>query len=464
MRTITTLSVAALAAALVAGRAPSQDWKKLLETAKAPLAEAITKALAEAKEGVATGAEIEDEGGKIRYSVDVAQGAKKTEFVFDAADWKLLEKDTEDEDQSKIVSSAKLTLAQTIEAALKKAPGQAVLAELEMDGEKPRTKVKVFAGGKVTVVVVDAVSGEIVSAEAAKAQEADQDEKPFTNTFGEDEKDFVTTGSNPFFILEPGWVIEMENADKKLVIVQTVLDETKKIAGVECRAVEVRETVGGVLKEVTRDYFVISKRTNNVYYFGEDVDVYKDGKVVNHEGAWLAGEKGARYGLFMAATPLLGARYYQEIAPGVAMDRGEVASLTDKFECPAGKFENVLRITETSEIEKDENEANYYARGIGPIGDDDAKLVKYGKAKKWTPIAGMRVLVDRRRREPSAAASARSLGRGIRRRSGRRRGVRPRPREDRRVRRDRARPDDPEDLGNRSPADAARRAPQDPRS
>src|SRR6476619_7211451 len=120
MRTITTLSVAALAAALVADRAPGQDWKKLLETAKAPLTEAITKALAEAKEGVATGAEIEDEGGKIRYSVDVAQGTKKTEFVFDAADWKLLEKDTEDEDQSKLVKAAKITLPQAIEAALKK--------------------------------------------------------------------------------------------------------------------------------------------------------------------------------------------------------------------------------------------------------------------------------------------------------------------------------------------------------
>ena len=64
------------------------------------------------------------------------------------------------------------------------------------------------------------------------------------------------------------------------------------------------------------------------------------------------------------------------------MDRGEIVSLTEKFECPAGKFENVLKVIETSEIEKGEHEANYYARGIGCIGDDEAKLVKYGKAKK----------------------------------------------------------------------------------
>ena len=381
MRTIMTLSVAL---ALVAGRAPGQDWKKLLETAKGPLTEAISKALAEAKDGVATGAEIEDEGGKIRYSVDVAQGAKKTEFVFDAADWKLLEKDTEDEDQSKLVKAAKITLPQAIEAALKKTPGHAVLAELEMDGDKPKANVKVFAGGKVTVVTVDAVSGEVSSAKAAMAEEAKQDEKPFTSTFGEEDKDFASTGTNPYFVLEPGWFVELEKTEggKKMTIIQTVLEDTKTIAGVECRAVEDREIVDGQVKEITRDYYAISKRTNNVYYFGEDVDVYKDGKVVNHEGAWLAGEKGFRYGLFMAGTPLLGSRYYQEIAPGVALDRGEVVSLTEKFECPAGKFENVLKVIETSEIEKGEHEANYYARGIGCIGDDEAKLVKYGKAKK----------------------------------------------------------------------------------
>jgi uncharacterized membrane protein YkoI len=386
MRAIMIPSVAFLGVLLAGGRADGQDWGKLLQTAKAPLTEAISKALADAKDGVATGAEIEDEGGKIRYSVDVSQGAKKIEYVFDAADWKVLEKSTEDEDQSKIVKAAKITLAQAIEAALKKAAGKAVLAELELDGEKPIVKVKVFADGKITNATVDAVSGEVAKVDAAKVEpmEAEQDEKPFTSSFGEDDKDLVSTGSNTYFILEPGWFIELEKTEggKKVTIIQTVLEDTKKIAGVECRAVEDKEMVDGQIKEVTRDYYAISKKTNNVYYFGEDVDVYKDGKVVNHEGAWLAGEKGNKYGLFMAAVPLVGARYYQEIAPGVAMDRGEVMSLTEKFECPAGKFENVLKVLETSEIEKGEHEMNYYAKGIGCIGDDGAKLVKYGKVKK----------------------------------------------------------------------------------
>jgi len=77
----------------------------------------------------------------------------------------------------------------------------------------------------------------------------------------------------------------------------TVLAETKKVGNVETRIVEERETENGELTEVSRNYFAISRRTNNVYYFGEDVDEYKNGKVTGHGGSWLAGVEGAKYGL-----------------------------------------------------------------------------------------------------------------------------------------------------------------------
>src|SRR6185503_7351194 len=101
--------------------------------------------------------------------------------------------------------------------------------------------------------------------------------------------------------------------------------------GVETRIIEERETNDGQLIEVSRNYFAISKRTGNVYYFGEDVDIYKNGKVASHEGAWLSGVNGARFGLMMAAVPLVGSRYYQEVAPQVAMDRAEIVSVTEMF-------------------------------------------------------------------------------------------------------------------------------------
>ena len=66
----------------------------------------------------------------------------------------------------------------------------------------------------------------------------------------------------------------------------TVLNRTKVVDGVETKVVEEKETEGGNLVEVSRNYFAICKPTNNAIYFGEEVDA-KDGKIVSHEGTWL---------------------------------------------------------------------------------------------------------------------------------------------------------------------------------
>jgi hypothetical protein len=142
------------------------------------------------------------------------------------------------------------------------------------------------------------------------AVQADKDARAFTAQFEFAEGELVSTGTNPYFVLEPGFVSQFEGEDGTLVI--TVLAETKKIGAVETRVVEERETDEGELVEVSRNYFAISKRTNDVYYFGEDVDNYEDGKLKNHGGSWLAGQDGARAGLMMPGTPLIGARHYQE--------------------------------------------------------------------------------------------------------------------------------------------------------
>lgn len=210
------------------------------------------------------------------------------------------------------------------------------------------------------------------------------DEPAFTEEFGEDAADLVTTGTNPYFVLEPGYVLEFAGTEGKtpVKLVITVLDETKKVDGIETRIVEEREWEGEELLEVSRNYFAISKRTNAVYYFGEDVDMYKGGKVASHDGSWLAGKDGAKYGMVMPGTPLLGARYRQEVAPKVAMDRAEIVSLDRKLTTPAGKFTNVLKIEETTELEPGNKEYKYYAKGIGLIRDGAEKLVKHGKAEK----------------------------------------------------------------------------------
>jgi hypothetical protein len=212
-----------------------------------------------------------------------------------------------------------------------------------------------------TIAVLSALAASLCVAQ-------DRDAKTYTDTFVVDEKELTSTGRNPCFILEPGYQRYYETADKKETLTVTVLEETKTVAGIETRVVEERETLDGKVKEVSRNYFAICKRTNNVYYYGEDAG-----------GAWLHGKNGARFGLLMPGSPLVGARYYQEVAPGVAMDRAEVISVTDTYETPAGKFENVLKTLETTPLDPKEHAYKRYAPWVGLLQDGDLRLVKYGK-------------------------------------------------------------------------------------
>jgi hypothetical protein len=197
----------------------------------------------------------------------------------------------------------------------------------------------------------------------------------WVDTFGVQKADLRSTGRNPYFILEPGYQLVLEGPGAERLVI-TVLDQTELVDGVETRVVEERETKNGKLVEVSRNFFAISSR-NDVYYFGEDVDVYKNGKVANHEGAWRAGLNGARFGLMMPATPRAGARYYQEVAPHIAMDRAEVVALDVAMTTPAAKYSNVLKIEETTPLEPGAKEFKYYAAGVGLIGDGSLRLVKY---------------------------------------------------------------------------------------
>jgi hypothetical protein len=202
----------------------------------------------------------------------------------------------------------------------------------------------------------------------------------WTWDFSAEKADLVPTGRNRYFILEPGHFRVLVRGKGQLRI--TVLEETKKVDGVLTRVVEEKETKGGKLVEVSRNYFAISKRTSSVFYFGEDVDNYKGGKVVDHKGSWRAGVKGARFGLVMPGTVLLGARYYHEVAPGQALDRAEIVDLGQTVTTPAGKFTNCLKVRESTPLEPDKKEYKYYAPGVGLVQDGELKLVKHGKTTK----------------------------------------------------------------------------------
>jgi hypothetical protein len=203
----------------------------------------------------------------------------------------------------------------------------------------------------------------------------------WTETLTAPPEKFLSAGHNDYFILEPGYqlVLEGDEDGKKTTLTITVLNEIEKIGDVETRIIEEREVAGGKLAEVSRNYFAVGADSKNIYYFGEDVDIYKGDRVV-HEGAWREGRDGAKHGIAMPGTIKIGGRYYQEQAPKVAMDRAENVSTSETVKTAAGTFEHCLKTKETSAVESG-TEYKLYAPGVGLVKEGELKLVKHGFIK-----------------------------------------------------------------------------------
>jgi hypothetical protein len=205
------------------------------------------------------------------------------------------------------------------------------------------------------------------TAGAAPVQSVD-----FQHTFKVDKSKLSNLGEGDYFILQPGYKLHYQDGKDTLTI--TVLAETKRVDGVECRIVEEHETKGGRLAEISRNYMAIDRITGDVYYFGEDVNMYgSDGKVISHEGSWLSGTNGARFGMLLPGKPLVGARYQQEIAPKVALDRAEVVSISETVRVPVGTFTHCLKTRESSGLESGVEE-KLYAPKVGLLKDGGFKL------------------------------------------------------------------------------------------
>lgn len=213
-------------------------------------------------------------------------------------------------------------------------------------------------------------------------------EKAFTTSFPMEQCTLVPNGRNAHFSLRPGDRLKLEGDDAgEFVTVEIrVLGEQVPLEfltsngvflSVMTRVVQEREWKDGELVEVSRNYYVRCKETGDIYYLGEDVDIYEDGSVVSHDGAWRAGVDGALPGLIMPGTFLLGSRYYQEIAPGVAEDRAEHVRMGLTLDLPAGTFRQCVKVRETSPLEPGQTSIKRYCPGIGLVTDGPIRLVDY---------------------------------------------------------------------------------------
>lgn len=212
-------------------------------------------------------------------------------------------------------------------------------------------------------------------------------ERAFTDTFDVDRCAWASTGGNPYFSLDPGRqsVLRGEEDGEAVELVITVLDQTETVGGVETRVVEARERADGDLTEVSRNYFAVCTPTSSVFYFGEAVDFYEGGQVVNHEGSWRADEGENRPALIMPAQPLLGARYHTELAPGVAMDRAEIVAYPVRAETPAGTFAGCFAQADTTPLEPGLREEKIYCPDVGLVRDVAVELVRMGPAEGIAP-------------------------------------------------------------------------------
>ena len=197
------------------------------------------------------------------------------------------------------------------------------------------------------------------------------DSQLFDLTFGVPDyltqDNFVDFIDNPFFTLTPGTitVLEGENEDGEPVrVTEEVLSSKKIVMGIESTSVLVKEWENGELVEETEDWFA-QDIEGNVWYMGEAVTDFENGKVAGHDGEWEGGVDGAIPGILMPAEPRVGMFYRQEFLPGEAEDLAEVLSLNETITVAFGTFDNVLKTKEWNPLEKDSEEYKYWAPGVG---------------------------------------------------------------------------------------------------
>jgi len=279
----------------------------------------------------------------------------------------------------------KVSVEQTPPAVQQTIQRELVGARLEDIARKQRQGKTVYE----TDIIKDGYKWEVVVGEdgqvVSRLQEGKADAEPagkvkasaatggWRDTFGVRKSDLAPTGNNPWLTIQPGRVLELRHGIDSLTI--TILSESRTVDGVNVGVLEERETKGGKLAEVSRNFFATDTNTGDVYYFGEEVDNYKDGRIVDHDSAWRAGEKGARFGLMIPGRPQAGDRFYQELAPAVAMDRVEIVSTDETVTTPAGTFEHCVHLKETTPLEGDVSH-KWHAPGVGLVKDDDFELAR----------------------------------------------------------------------------------------
>jgi hypothetical protein len=98
---------------------------------------------------------------------------------------------------------------------------------------------------------------------------------------------------------------------------------------------------------------------------------------------------GAQPGIIMPANPQPGTTYRQEYYAGEAEDTGEIVSIDEQVEVPAGHYQDVEMIKDLNPLEPKILEFKFYARDVGPVlavsvsgGSDREELVSFRRGSQ----------------------------------------------------------------------------------
>jgi hypothetical protein len=231
-----------------------------------------------------------------------------------------------------------------------------------------------FVGKVIGLLGVIALVFPLLTGSGAWAAAAGK--KKFTTDFRIEDCTFSTTGRNAYFSLNVGDFLKL--ADEKESVEITVLNETHDvnlpgIGTITTRVVEEEHRENGNVVETSRNFFARCEQTNDMHYFGETVAPASIG------GEWEAGKDDAVPGIIMPATFLLGSRYFQEQAPGIALDRAEHTKMALTIADPqdaANPFIDCVEVVETTKLERGKS-IKRYCPGIGLVFDDGLELVEH---------------------------------------------------------------------------------------
>jgi hypothetical protein len=142
--------------------------------------------------------------------------------------------------------------------------------------------------------------------------------------------------------------------------------DTKVVMGVKTLLYHDVVKLDGIVIEDTRDY-IAQHKDGTVWYFGEEVDNHKDGKLKDHHGSWLAGVDNAQPGIWMKAKQVVGESYRQEFYKGEAEDWAKVVATDATVKVAAGTFRNCTKTLEWTPLEPDNKAYKYNCPEVGGI-------------------------------------------------------------------------------------------------